>query len=41
VNEFMGEAGRARDEISQVLQDCKTLSTDSNVSLNCLPSSKW
>jgi len=28
VNEFMGEAGRARDEISQVLQDCKTLSTE-------------
>ena len=28
VNEFMGEAGRARDEISQTLQDCKTLSTE-------------
>jgi chromosome segregation ATPase len=28
VNEFMGEAGRARDEISQVLQDCKSLSTE-------------
>jgi len=28
VNEFMGEAGRARDEITQVLQDCKTLSTE-------------
>jgi len=28
VNEFVGEAGRARDEISQVLQDCKTLSTE-------------
>jgi len=24
----MGDAGRARDEISQVLQDCKTLSTE-------------
>lgn len=28
VNEFMGDAGRARDEISQVLTDCKTLSTE-------------
>jgi len=28
VNQFVGEAGRARDEISQVLQDCKTLSTE-------------
>jgi len=28
VNDFMGEAGRARDEISQTLQDCKTLSTE-------------
>jgi chromosome segregation ATPase len=28
VNSFMGDAGRARDEISQVLQDCKTLSTE-------------
>merc|ERR1711998_121106 len=28
VNEFMGDAGRARDEISQVLTECKTLSTE-------------
>jgi chromosome segregation ATPase len=28
VNTFVNDAGRARDEISQVLQDCKTLSTE-------------
>jgi chromosome segregation ATPase len=28
VNDFMSDASRARDEISQVLTDCKTLSTE-------------